>query len=328
MPEAPPASRGFARLCLALLASTVALIALGGLVRITGSGLGCPDWPLCHGRLFPPFELAPWIEYTHRLAAATVSLLVAAFCLISYLRYRRLAWVLWPAVAAPPLLAAQILLGRLTVLNEIPPATAWVHTAVAMAILACVAVPVCATYRPLLELADRLARLWATTGPARALPSAFTASALAVYVLLLSGAYVTRSGASAACPGFPGCGAESVVEISRSLQDIHMLHRVVASVAGFLLAFALALGWQVGDAALRRLAGAAGLLLATQIGLGVTNVLLKLPLWSRGLHLAIAGALWAAVTILTVVAWRSQQLARSRGVTHRLPPEARLSEGV
>ena len=50
---------------LALLAA-VGQVTLGGVVRLTDSGLGCPDWPLCHGKLIPPAEFHTLIEYSHR----------------------------------------------------------------------------------------------------------------------------------------------------------------------------------------------------------------------------------------------------------------------
>jgi heme A synthase len=110
-------STGFVRLTIALLASTLALIALGGLVRITGSGLGCPDWPLCHGSIIPPFELAPWIEYMHRLAAASVSVLVLLYTALAWWRYRAHGWLLAPAILAPLLPVVQ---ARMVVTLAVP----------------------------------------------------------------------------------------------------------------------------------------------------------------------------------------------------------------
>src|SRR5437870_13884854 len=72
-------TRRFARLAWAAAACTYLLIVLGAIVRITGSGMGCGDhWPLCNGRLLPPLDLPTLIEYAHRLAAALVTILVAA----------------------------------------------------------------------------------------------------------------------------------------------------------------------------------------------------------------------------------------------------------
>ncbi len=69
----------FAKLAIAAALATYLLIVVGGLVRATDSGLGCPDWPLCFGAWVPPLELHAWIEHSHRLVAAlAVGPLVAA----------------------------------------------------------------------------------------------------------------------------------------------------------------------------------------------------------------------------------------------------------
>src|SRR5450756_1832163 len=62
-------------------------IALGGVVRVTGSGLGCPDWPLCHGRPYPPANLNSIIEYSHRAVGSVTELLITVTAI--------LAWVVW-----------------------------------------------------------------------------------------------------------------------------------------------------------------------------------------------------------------------------------------
>ena len=53
----------FAKLAVAAAIATYVLIVVGGLVRATDSGLGCPDWPFCFGDWFPPAELHAWIEH-------------------------------------------------------------------------------------------------------------------------------------------------------------------------------------------------------------------------------------------------------------------------
>src|SRR5947208_13555109 len=72
-----PMTRRFTRLAWTAATFTYLLIILGGVVRITGSGLGCGEhWPLCNGRLFPPLDLPTWIEWSHRLVAGALTGLV------------------------------------------------------------------------------------------------------------------------------------------------------------------------------------------------------------------------------------------------------------
>ena len=92
----------FAKLAIAAAIATFVLIVVGGLVRATDSGLGCPDWPLCFGDWVPPAELHAWIEHSHRLVAAVaVGPLVGAVALITVFSRRRRDRPLLVAAVAP-----------------------------------------------------------------------------------------------------------------------------------------------------------------------------------------------------------------------------------
>src|SRR5713101_91640 len=135
-------TRRFTRLAWAAAVCTYLLIILGAIVRITGSGLGCGEyWPLCNGRLLPPLDLPTWIEWSHRLAAGLVAILVAA--LAGY------AWWLrqgegsgeWStpsraAYFAAGLVAVQVVLGAITVKTGLTPTIVVLHLAAAMLLLA------------------------------------------------------------------------------------------------------------------------------------------------------------------------------------------------
>ena len=113
------------------------LIVLGGIVRITGSGMGCGDhWPRCNGEWFPPLDLPTLIESSHRWAAAVVSLLVLGVAAVALKRHRSEPALRNPAVLAAVLLVVQVLLGAVTVKLVLPPSVVITHFANAMLLLA------------------------------------------------------------------------------------------------------------------------------------------------------------------------------------------------
>lgn len=131
----------FQRLALATTAATYLLILVGGLVRATGSGLGCPDWPKCFGMWIPPTDVAElpsrfdpalfnvvntWIEYINRLIGAIIGLLILATLVAALARHRddKRIWV--PSLLAFVLVLFEAWLGAKVVEHEL---AAWAVTA-------------------------------------------------------------------------------------------------------------------------------------------------------------------------------------------------------
>src|SRR5437879_69467 len=140
--------RGFRILAVATAAVTYALVVLGGVVRVSGSGLGCPDWPLCHGHLLPPLQLHVLIEYGHRTAATLASLLILATALIAWRLVGNRPDLRVGATISVLLLVVQIGLGGITVLFELPAGIVLAHLATAVALLGAVCVTAAAAWLP------------------------------------------------------------------------------------------------------------------------------------------------------------------------------------
>ena len=79
---------GFRRLAWVTATFAYLQIALGGLVRVLGSGLGCPDWPLCNGRPYPPANVHAIIEYSHRAVGTVTGLLIIGTVVLAWVVYR------------------------------------------------------------------------------------------------------------------------------------------------------------------------------------------------------------------------------------------------
>ena len=126
---------GFRRLVLATLVATFALIVLGGIVRVSDSGLGCGPagsgfhgWPFCNGDVVPGLDLNTIIEYAHRVLAM-VGLMILSLFVLAWRRYReyRLA-----TGALLVLVAVQGLLGGATVEENLEEAYVAAHLGLAM----------------------------------------------------------------------------------------------------------------------------------------------------------------------------------------------------
>jgi heme o synthase len=290
-----PLSR-FAKLAIAAAVATFVLIAVGGLVRATDSGLGCPDWPLCFGDWVPPAQLHAWIEHSHRLVAAlAVGPLVGAVALITVFSGRRRdRALLVAAVAAGILVIVQALLGGQVVLQGLRRELVTAHLAMALTVLALTVL-----------IADR-----AANGPLparrRGLPIALiSGTGLAVFAQMLLGSWVTGHDAGLAYGDFPTMDGSLLPAISTTPQLIQVAHRALAVVvAGLVLWTWLAVRGATAAALPRRLASAAVLLVVVQLALGAANVWSRLSAAFVVPHLAVGAALFASCVWLLLAALR------------------------
>ena len=286
--------KAFRVLSVATAVVTYALVVLGGVVRVSGSGLGCPDWPLCHGRLLPPLNLHAIIEYSHRTTASLTSLLVVLTAVFAWFAWRHRRDIVIPATIALGLLAVQVVLGAITVRLELPPMIVLAHLATAMALLGAVCVTAVAALTP------------APTGAVDRV--AFRRTLLAVggtYLLIISGSLVVGSGASGACSAWPLCGGGFSLDFE-GLPAIQLLHRGIAGLIGLLIVLSLlsVLARHRRQPAVRATVGLTLAALAFQVAVGAAVVTLRLPAALRGLHLALASAVWAGTVVLAVIVRR------------------------
>jgi heme a synthase len=284
----------------AAVAAVFALMTIGNIVSATGSGLACPDWPLCHGRLIPPLRPDVLIEYSHRLTAAFASFLVVAASLAAI---RRASGRATRRVGATliVLLGLQIGLGAVTVRLGLPHLVSTAHLIVALLILAGLIVLLARSAAPdRTGAASRLARLGRT-------------GIIVLLFQLALGGFVRHAGAGLACPDFPLCSG--AILPGYGLATAHWVHRWLGvMLLGLFVHLALAArGTRLGP-----VSAFAAALATVQVVLGVAAVLLQLAPVVRATHAAVAYGLWGALVWISLRAgsWKGL-LAESANIRER-----------
>ena len=262
-------------------------IALGGVVRVTGSGLGCPDWPLCHGRPYPPADVHSIIEYSHRSVGTVTGVLVIATVVLAWVVFHKQRPVV-AIVATGSLvaIAAEGGLGAVVVAQELQPWLVLVHLALAMLILGCL-------------IATAILALPPSAGVARVRPLALVGGA-ATYVLLLTGSTVVASGADASCHSWPLCGGGFTPDFAGA-NAFTMLHRGSALVLGALIVYVALRA--ISESSLRPAAMVTLIVLALQVAFGAGAAVTEAAAFN-GLHVAIATLVWAGVLSIALLTLR------------------------
>ncbi|MDQ3951297.1 MAG: COX15/CtaA family protein [Gemmatimonadota bacterium] len=286
------------RISLAALALAFAHLVFGGIVRITGSGMGCGDhWPKCHGEWFPPLERPDLIiELGHRyLAVLLIGSLVALAGAAWHRRTERgvggRGGVLRSAIAAVVVVVLTALLGALTVFLGNPTSATVGHWTLAMALLALVA----ATAIRAGALGGTHARHEGAVS-SRTSRAALVAAALAFGAVALGGVTAKYPSAAVACPSFPLCGTNPDAVAGAS--HVQLTHRALAFLLVFhLFGVAIALTRRGENAVVTRAALAALGLTAVQIAIAAAMIGFGLPPIPRALHQAVGVGVWLSTFV-------------------------------
>ena len=289
-------SRPWARAAAAGLAWVAAVgmfvvLVMGATVTSTGSAQGCGrDWPLCRGKFIPDFAVSTFIEFSHRAVTGVEGVLIVAVTVLLV----ALWWDRRPVRVLAPLLIGGLLLqagmGAWAVKYPQAPVVLALHFGISLIALASAAL-----------VALYLGRIDAPPPP-RVVPAlrwATWGTAIYIYILVYSGAYIRHVGAAAACPGWPLCG-RSYGSVGNVLIDD--LHRLLALLA-LVLAAGLAVAYRRAAPGREDLARGSLALVAMVLLQGLAGAYLVLSgfsLLSELAHAGVTGLVFVAAAYLVM----------------------------
>jgi heme A synthase len=323
--ENPPV-RLLRRLAYGSAALTFTLMIVGGIVRVSESGLGCgpagagaKGWPLCGGGLIPGVDTHMIVEYTHRILVASLTVLLMSLVVLAFLYFRGRPWILRVAIASFVLLIGQAVLGALTVEHGLSPWLVATHLGVAMLTLGLLLL-LCRLAGQV-DNPSRTAGL-AAPGPVRGLAIAALVATLGTIV---AGGYMAAGDLRGSTPAqaktaaidaheacgrqFPACNDAFLPFGDSKSVNIQLTHRVFMYLTSILIVSLFIvvmrrrrqLDPEFSQALSRRASIVLGIL-ATQVLLGAVNVWAGEHEWLIVLHLTVGTALWSMLVVFTMTA--------------------------
>lgn len=293
-----------------MVVGAIIQITFGGIVRVTESGLGCPDWPLCHGSIIPKWEYHTMIEWSHRTIGSVVGLFFIAAVVRVWLSHRSNTFLVATTIGSLVTIMIVGGIGGAVVLSEVEPALRTLHLGLAegvvlLALLAFAAAFTGWTPGRVLSAAGGMAG--STVESAQNFRDLITirrittlAAALAL-ITLLSGSYAVWRGAGAVCPSWPLCGGSFIPE--SELVWIHAIHRLTAAVATLVALYAAHKAYRIAGASsvVRLLSLGAMTTVVVQVLVGAANPWSDFSEWAQAIHLSLATLMWADLALLVAV---------------------------
>jgi protoheme IX farnesyltransferase len=287
------------------------VIMLGGMVRVTGSGGSCPDWPTCLGNWTPPAGNPALMDYMHRLVTFLVAPLLLVVALVVWRRYRLQRWIILPSFLALALFGIQVILGAFISLVSVPAGQAWVsaiHLGISLVILALVLVSTVAAFYLEGDAVVNQHGWGFHSSFARLVVFVIVLS----FILLISGAIVAGSGATTSCGSWPWCNP--LKNPAEPALWLNLFHRLVVGLTAIAMLVMLVRAWrtQRSQPAILVAATAAVVLFFSQALLGA-KLVSGFQIYLLGLHQATAVAFWGVLSALaTAVAISSRTVENER----------------
>jgi cytochrome c oxidase assembly protein subunit 15 len=269
-------------------------ILFGPLVRATDSGLACPDWPLCHGRVIPPAEFRIWMEVGHRIYSGLLGFVILALAIIIFKNSELRSRFGLSAFTALVVLVNQVILGKLTVTKLLDPGTVNMHLLNAVLLFTLI-VSITAKANYILKTGLEEIRLvnWLAVFNSKNLLISLTV--FLVYFQLFMGGRVSSNYAGLACSDWPTCKGQWFPAME-GLVQIQMEHRFVAYLIVLLIIVNVAVSiFKSYDPRTRLFLKLALYAVGFQIILGVSNVLFQLPTLVTAAHTGMGVAVFILV---------------------------------
>lgn len=296
------------------MVATLLLVAVGGLVRATNSGLGCGDnWPICNGKVIPLFDnYTVAIEFSHRFVAGLLIVSISLMVRQAFKEQREHPRLVRASIGALGLVLLQAVLGAIVVKLDLKAESVVIHLLAAMLLLGLLVYIASAA-----SVVDR--SLAPTPEPAVSRRAWFAASC--VLALLAVGSYVSMKKAGLAFVDWPLMDGTLLPYLNVDLRAIQFFHRVLAAAVGVVV---VVVAWPVmrrpDELPLAsRLAHVAVGAFAVEILVGALNVWTRLNAGIVTLHLALGALIWAACVGIAVVTRPGLEQELRSGSRHREP---------
>ena len=316
---------GFQKLALVSVLATWVMVVIGVIVRSTGSGMGCPDWPLCYGEVIPPLgDTGAWLESIHRWWGVLIGFLAIGLVVEAFRTQRARRSVLVGSVVALGIVIFQGWLGMITVDSNNSAESVLAHLATAMILLGVLI---------FVFIRSRFPADLPRHGASLRLPLLVGFAALSVFAVLMFGAETTCPGVdrgAAGCaalifPEWPLFDGQLIPTFSdnAAVADLQMRqfsHRIVAAITGVILLVTLFAVWRAvrrededgevpGAETMLGLVGTAAALYAIQVVVGALQIWTTLEPWAVTLHLSLGSAIWGIMLSAALYGWYSARVA-------------------